>query len=75
MPPKSWPSGIFWKMIGSDRKPRSKAPPLAIVCVSARPKKATATGMAIVPPRMTSANSLVEDVARPFRVTSCFSRT
>ena len=61
MPPKIWPSGIFWKMIGRDTKPRSKAPPLAMTWVWARPKKATATGMAIVPPRMTSANSLTED--------------
>ena len=62
-------------MTGSDWKPRLKAPSLAIICVSARPKKATATGMAMVPPRMTSANSLVMEVVRPLRVTSSFSRT
>ncbi len=75
MAPKSWPSGIFWKMRGRETKPRSKAPPWAMRVVWAMPKKATATGMAIVPPRMTSANSLTEDVASPFRVISSFSRT
>src|SRR3989304_2700257 len=62
MPPKIWPSGIFWKMTGRAWKPRLKAPPWAMIWVSARPKKTTAAGMAIVPPRMTSANSLVDEV-------------
>ena len=60
MPPKICPSGIFWKTTGKAWKPRLKAPPWAMAWVSAAPKKMTAAGMAIVPPRTTSANSFVD---------------
>ena len=73
--PTNCPRGIFWKITGSDKKPRLKAPPLAMIIVSVTPKKATAIGMAMVLPRMTSANSLVAAVLSPFRrMSSSFRR-
>ena len=71
--PKRWPRGIFWKITGKAWKPKSKAPLWAMALVPSMPKKATAAGMAMVPPRMTSANSLVEAVVIPLRVMSSSS--
>jgi len=39
-----------------ETNPRSKAPPRANSCVDGKPKNATATGIAILPPKITSAN-------------------
>src|SRR3989338_11389587 len=68
--PKNWPKGSFWKIRGSAKKPKSKEPPAAICWVAAIPKKATVTGMAIEPPKMTSAASLADKGANPEETTS-----
>lgn len=68
--PKIKPTGSFWKMIGMATKPKSKDPCLAMSCVVVSPRKATEMGMAIEPPKTTSANSLVADVDNPVRIQS-----
>ncbi len=69
--PKKHPKGMFWKTSGMERNPSPILPVAPLV--SAMPKKATAAGIAMLPPSTTSHNSFVDDVARPFRTMSSSS--
>ena len=64
------PHAIFEKMRGIVTKPMLKLPLCATSRAPAPPKKAKASGITIVPPRMTSANSLSEEAVRPERTMS-----
>src|SRR5688572_28279505 len=72
--PKKFPKGMCAKTTGSVLNPRLKEDPVTVL-VNPMPRKTTAAGIVIRPPRATSKNSFVADAVNPDSTTSSLRLT
>ena len=70
--PKNLPNNICPNIIGIVTKLKLNAPLFATSCIPIGPKNIKAAGIMMLPPKITSANSLVLTADRPERTTSSF---